>query len=69
MARANYDQQSASARAQEIEISNAEVQLMRDETSLKSAQAELEKSQFDFRERKPDSNASSNSVKKAHIAR
>jgi HlyD family secretion protein len=45
MARANYDQSTAQARAQEIEISNAEVQLMRDEVSLRSARAELEKAE------------------------
>jgi HlyD family secretion protein len=48
MARANYDQSTAQARAQEIETSNAEVQLMRDETSLRSARAELEKADYDF---------------------
>jgi HlyD family secretion protein len=47
-AQAQYDMNSAQARAQEFEILNAEVQLMRDEASLRSANAELEQAQNNF---------------------
>jgi HlyD family secretion protein len=48
IARAQYDQAVAEARAQEFEIANAEVNLARDETSLKSARAELEQAENNF---------------------
>ncbi len=47
-ARAQYDVNTAQARAQQFEIMNAEVQLMRDEASLRSAQAELERAENNF---------------------
>ena len=47
-ARAQYDMNTAQARAQEFEILNSEVQLMRDEASLKSARAELEQAEYNF---------------------
>ena len=45
VARAQYDMNAAQARAQEFEILNAEVQLLRDEASLKSARAELDQAE------------------------
>jgi HlyD family secretion protein len=48
IARAQYDQAVAEARAQEFEIANAEVNLARDETSLVSARAELQQAENNF---------------------
>jgi HlyD family secretion protein len=48
IARAQYEVAVADDRSQTFEISNAEVNLMRDETSLKSARAELIQAEFDF---------------------
>ena len=48
IARAQYDAAVADERGQTFEISNAEVNLMRDQTSLKSARAELAQAQFNF---------------------
>lgn len=48
IARANYEQAMANTRAQEIEIANAEVQLMQNESSLRSARAELERAEYNF---------------------
>jgi HlyD family secretion protein len=47
-ARAQYDAAAAEARGQQFEIANAEINLLRDETSLKSAQAELERAEYNF---------------------
>jgi HlyD family secretion protein len=47
-AQAQYDMNSAQARAQEFEILNSEVQLMRDEASLRSARAEFEQAENNF---------------------
>jgi HlyD family secretion protein len=47
-ARAQYDMNTAQARAQEFEILNAEVQLMREDASLKSSRAELEQAENNF---------------------
>jgi HlyD family secretion protein len=48
IARAQYEVAVAEDRAQTFEIANAEVNLMRDETSLKSARAELIQAEFNF---------------------
>jgi HlyD family secretion protein len=48
VAQAQFDMNSAQASAQEFEILNAEVQHMRDEASLRSANAELEQAQNNF---------------------
>jgi HlyD family secretion protein len=47
-AQAQFDVNAAQARAQEFEILNAEVQLMRDAASLRSARAELEQAENNF---------------------
>ncbi|MBN1569998.1 MAG: efflux RND transporter periplasmic adaptor subunit [Acidobacteria bacterium] len=47
-AQAQYDMNAAQARAQMFEILNAEVQLLRDQASLKSARAELEQAENNF---------------------
>jgi HlyD family secretion protein len=48
IARAQYEVAVAEDRAQTFEIANAEVNLMRDQTSLKSARAELIQAEFNF---------------------
>jgi HlyD family secretion protein len=48
IARSQYDVAVAEDRAQAFEIANAEVNLMRDETSLKSARAELIQAEYNF---------------------
>ena len=48
IARANYEQALANSRAQEIEIANAQVQLMQNESNLRSARAELERAEYNF---------------------
>jgi HlyD family secretion protein len=48
IARAQYDVAVSDNRAQTFEIANAEINLMRDETSLKSARAELEQAEYNF---------------------
>jgi len=48
IASAQYEVAVAEERAQTFEIANAEVNLMRDETSLKSARAELVQAEFDL---------------------
>jgi HlyD family secretion protein len=48
IARSQYEAAVAEDRAQTFEIANAEVNIMRDETSLKSARAELIQAEFNF---------------------
>lgn len=48
IARAQYEVAVVEDRAQTFEIANAEVNIMRDETSLKSARAELVQAEFNF---------------------
>jgi HlyD family secretion protein len=48
IARAQYEAAVAEDRGQAFEIANAEVNLMRDETSLRSARAELIQAEFNF---------------------
>jgi HlyD family secretion protein len=47
-ARSQYDASAAEARGQEFEILNADVNLMRDESSLKSARSELEQAENNY---------------------
>ena len=48
IARSQYEVAVAEDRAQTFDIANAEVNIMRDETSLKSARAELIQAEFNF---------------------
>jgi HlyD family secretion protein len=48
IARAQYDVAVSENRQQTFEIANAEINLMRDETSLKASRAELEQAEYNF---------------------